>query len=92
MATGKSRGAQSMLELFFTELEASCFDYVLYGHRRVSFRTISINFEFESHSTAYTVFSIRGGYRRHRVETYRDVTSVPTFIVRMLVKLLDACI
>jgi hypothetical protein len=29
MATGKSRGAQSMLVLFFTELEASCFDYVL---------------------------------------------------------------
>jgi hypothetical protein len=30
--------------------------------------------------------------RRHRVETYRDVTSVPTFFVRMLGKLLDACI
>jgi hypothetical protein len=29
MATGKSRGTQSMLVLFFTELEASCFDYVL---------------------------------------------------------------
>jgi hypothetical protein len=29
---------------------------------------------------------------RHRVETYRDVTSVPTFFVRMLGKLLDACI
>ena len=28
----------------------------------------------------------------HRVETYRDVTSVPTFFVRMLRKLLDACI
>jgi hypothetical protein len=28
----------------------------------------------------------------HRVETYRDVTSVPTFFVRMLGKLLDACI
>jgi hypothetical protein len=26
------------------------------------------------------------------VETYRDVTSVPTFFVRMLGKLLDACI
>jgi hypothetical protein len=28
----------------------------------------------------------------HRVETYRNVTSVPTFFVRMLGKLLDACI
>jgi hypothetical protein len=32
------------------------------------------------------------GPLRHRVETYRDVTSVPTFFVRMLGKLLDACI
>jgi hypothetical protein len=31
-------------------------------------------------------------HRRHRVETYRDVTSVPTFFARMLGKLLDACI
>jgi hypothetical protein len=30
--------------------------------------------------------------QEHRVETYRDVTSVPTFFVRMLGKLLDACI
>jgi hypothetical protein len=30
--------------------------------------------------------------RSHRVETYRDVTSVPTFFVRMLGKLPDACI
>jgi hypothetical protein len=29
---------------------------------------------------------------RHRVETYRDVTSVPTFFVRTRGKLLDACI
>jgi hypothetical protein len=28
----------------------------------------------------------------HRVETYRDVTSVPTFFVRMFGKLQDACI
>ena len=28
----------------------------------------------------------------HRGETYRVVTSVPTFFVRMLGKLLDACI
>ena len=28
----------------------------------------------------------------HRVETYRDVTSLPTIFVRMLGKLLDACI
>jgi hypothetical protein len=32
------------------------------------------------------------GYSSQRVETYRDVTSVPTFFVRMLGKLLDACI
>jgi hypothetical protein len=37
---------------------------------------------------------IQDGHLRlgHRVETYRDVTSVPTFFVRMLGKLLDACI
>jgi hypothetical protein len=34
----------------------------------------------------------RIGRCRHRVETYRDVTNVPTFFVRMLDKLLDACI
>ena len=33
-----------------------------------------------------------GGRPGHRVKTYRDVTSVPTFFVRMLGKLLDACI
>ena len=33
-----------------------------------------------------------GIYQYHRVETCRDVTSVPTFFVRMLGKILDACI
>jgi hypothetical protein len=66
MATGKSRGAQSMLVLFFTELEASCSNYALLnGHHRVlsdkpvvivgSLASNSIlSFEFESHSTAYS--------------------------------------
>jgi hypothetical protein len=40
----------------------------------------------------FKVCIITTAWRQHRVETYRDVTSVPTFFVRMLGKLLDACI
>ena len=69
MAAGneaKGRGTQSMLVLFFTELEASCSNYALLnGHHRVlsdkpvvivgSLASNSIlSFEFESHSTAYS--------------------------------------
>jgi hypothetical protein len=47
----------------------------------------------------YRIYTkIQNGHTRqnheygHRVETYRVVTSVPTFFVRMLGKLLDVCI
>jgi hypothetical protein len=40
----------------------------------------------------FHVFHATIAHFDHRVETYRDVTSVPTFFVRMLGKLLDACI
>ena len=64
----KGRGTQSMLVLFFTELEASCSNYALlwtssfFSYKPLvivrSLASISKSFEFESHLTAYSSASV----------------------------------
>ena len=54
------------------------------------FMLLLLSVHSPSHVLEY--IDIEGTRLRHRVETYRDVTSVPTLFVRMLGKLLDACI
>jgi hypothetical protein len=63
--------------------------YILIINEVVDIHHLKLHHLTPSHSSSLLLLTPPP---HHRVETYRDVTSVPTFFVRKLGKLLDACI